>query len=208
MKLVANNEIGLLVDANKIDKLTTIDAIDNEITRIKLTDYMPIKRDTDNGVDTVVEPEEYLAYLQSRRDELIRLEALQKNNDEQIKAPKPDLNVDSPERSKNADLLLELKRKDDVISRLLSVAKKLKSEQNVGFYEGDLPQENKNGSIAINSSLRILLQQFAGDRHISAMGNCAIARGILGDVKAQEFITDLYDETTYKSFLDALGDTK
>lgn len=229
MKLVSNGTLGLLVNPEKIDTFVTLKSIDDEINRVNLMDFTPIIRDTDKKIDMVVEPEDYVAYLENRRKELLAIKKEQSEQAKTVEKPKVEekeqayigptneqkisnhessLNIDSPERSKNADLLLELKRKDDIIKRLLTVAKQLKDEQNVGFYKGKLPDNGQNGSIAINGSLRDVLQYLAGNRHISPMGNCAIARGILGDVKAREFIADLYDESTYQSFLDVLGDTK
>ena len=53
-----------------------------------------------------------------------------------------------------------------------------------------------------------LLRIVYGGSKISLFANIAVARGLLGDTRAETLIDSIYDEGTYSKFIEALkGDT-
>ena len=240
MKLVENGNLGIYVDTEHLKTLMTVDAIDAELDALSLGEIEPVYRDN----DTVVDAKEYAEFLKARR---LEIEAAQKvvhakpitvPNDKKVEIDLPDthdkkveINLsDTPDKGDTdleIDLALQLQHKDDIIARLLAVAKnakvhekttvesdgqvdKLESEQTnkMVFYTGEIPEGGK-GTMAIKPPLRGILLSIMGVLNIdsiSEVGNTIIARGLLGDVRAKDLIDDIYGDGHYDKIIESFGD--
>lgn len=221
MKLVQNGTMGVLVNQDDIAKLTTPKAIEDEINRITLGDYEVVVRDH----NTVVEPEEYIKYL---NELLIAAKAkLDTPSAQTVAAPTQPMPVDDipvPDEHK-LDVEVGLRQRDQIIERLLKAAKEAQKRAedaevklnaaSVGnetakpvYYAGLVPKNDHPTSASIKGPLGDVLRIISGDRKISLFANIAIARGLLGDARAENLIDSIYDEGTYAKFIEALkGDT-
>lgn len=209
MKLVQNGTMGMLVNQDDITKLTTPKAIEDEINRITLADYEAVVRDH----NTVVEPAEYIKYL----NELLTAAKakLDKPSEQTVAAPNQPMPVDDipvPDEHK-LDAELGLRQRDQIIERLLKAAKKAQKRADDAeaklqvtpvLYEGLIPKNDRPTSASIKGPLGDVLRIISGDRKMSLFANIAIARGLLGDARAENLIDGIYDEGTYATFIEAL----
>lgn len=215
MKLVDNNAMGIYVDAEFIKTLTTPELVDAEINRVSMGDFEPVRRDN----NTVVPPDEYIQYLNIRRGQLYtQLEQqLHARNTQShtIVANNELIDAGTPAAldTELAELKLKVMRQDDIIKRLLDVAKRgTDSNNDHGFvthddnvyYDGVLP-DGDSGTAAIKGPLREYIKSISGDRKISEFINTAVARGLLGDDRARVEIDNFYGEGTFDEFLVSLG---
>lgn len=220
MKLVQNGKMGILVNQADITKLTTSKAIEDEINRITLGDYEVVVRDH----NTVVEPEEYIMYL---NELLTAVKAKSDKTSEQTVAasnqPMPADDIPIPDDDK-LDVEVGLRQRDQIIERLLKVAKKAQKRADAAeaklealaenetaapvYYEGSVPESEHRATATIKEPLAELLRVIYGGSKISLFANIAVARGLLGDARAENVIDSIYDEGTYSKFIEALkGDT-
>lgn len=233
MELVRNGEMGVLVNKDDIAKLTTPKVIEDEIDRITLGDYEPVYRDH----DTVVAPEEYIKYLNGLLSTAkAKLDKSSKQSvvaapDQLMPADQTDATSEQPMQSNNIpvsdehelDVEAALYRRDKIIEQLLEVAKneqerakdaeaKLESvlaeTAEPVYYEGSVPENADLATASIKPPLSEILRIIYGDHKISLFANIAIARGLLGDTRAETLIDSIYGEGAYSKFIEALkGDT-
>lgn len=216
MKLVRNGDMGVLVNQADIAKLTTPNAIEDEIDRVTLGDYEPVHRDH----DTVVAPEEYIKYLNGL---LATVKATLDKSPKQavVAAPAqlmPANNIPVPDEHE-LDVEAALYRRDQIIEQLLEVAKneqkrakdaEAKLESVIAetaepvYYKGSVPENDDLATASIKPPLSEILRIIYGDHKISLFANIAIARGLLGDARAENLIDSMYDEGTYSRFIEAL----
>lgn len=232
MKLVRNGDMGILVNQADIDKLTTPNAIEDEINRITLSDFEVVVRDH----NTVVAPEEYIKYLNGL---LAAAKAKSDKSSEQIVAASEPTSVDQTDAAAGQpmqaddisvshedkfDVEAGLRQRDRIIEQLLKVAKKAQKRADAAeakleaiaenetaepvYYEGSIPESDHRATATIKEPLAELLRIIYGDSKISQFANIAVARGLLGDARAENVIDSIYDEGTYSKFIEALkGDT-
>lgn len=216
MKLVDNGTMGVLVDTDVVETLNTPEAIDNEINRITLGDYDVVVRDNNN----VVDPQEYVDYLEQRKQSITTNSVSSEALDEPIHESITEDAVEATEAVSDNEIELlkvQLERQQSVIKRLLTVAKRAQADDESAHellddnafqqvvYVHDIPEADKLGSVSVKGPLREIIHELSGDNAISVIGNAAMARGILGDARAKELIDDLYHEGQYQEFLDSLG---
>lgn len=234
MELVRNGEMGVLVNKDDIAKLTTPNVIEDEIDRITLGDYEPVYRDH----DTVVAPEEYIKYLngllatvKAKLDKSPKQAVVVAVPDQPMPADQTDTTSEQPMPSNNIpvsdehgpDVEAALYRRDQIIEQLLEVAKnkqkrakdaeaKLESvlaeTAEPVYYEGSVPENADLATASIKPPLSEILRIIYGDHKISLFANIAIARGLLGDTRAETLIDSMYDEGTYSKFIEALKGDK
>lgn len=228
MKLVRNGDMGVLVTQADIDKLTTPKAIEDEINRITLGDCEIVYRDH----NTVVAPEEYIAYLNgllASAKEKSNKPADQTDAASDQSAPADDGHV--PDEDK-LDVEAGLRQRDQIIEQLLKVAKAEQKRANEAeaklntaiaeieaadaenkatepvYYAGSVPESEHRATASIKEPLAELLRVIYGGSKISSFANIAVARGLLGDARAETLIDSIYGDGTYSKFIDALkGDT-
>lgn len=230
MELVRNGKMGVLVNKDDIAKLTTPKAIEDEIDRITLGDYEPVYRDH----DTVVAPEEYIKYLNgllstakakldksSKQSVVAAPDQLMPadQTDATSEQPMPANNIPIPDEDK-LDVEVGLRQRDQIIERLLKVAKKAQKRADAAeaklealaenetavpvYYEGSVPESDHRATATIKEPLAELLRIVYGGSKISLFANIAVARGLLGDARAENVIDSIYDEGTYSKFIEAL----
>lgn len=210
IKILNNGEIGIEVSMEHIQTLNTVDSVDAELNKVSLGGYEPVVRDG----NPVVGPAEYLEYLKGRKLELLAVA-----RQTQTVHPAPVIQPRSPlkpEVSDNESLMMaEMKRKDEVIGRLLSYAKSIDASESscgvdgpivdVVYYDGELSSEGTAGNVSVKAPLRNALIDLVGSNKISEYANIAIARGLLGEVAAEEYVTDTYGDGVYEKFLESVG---
>ena len=59
--------------------------------------------------------------------------------------------------------------------------------------------------MSVKAPLRNALIDLVGSNKISEYANIAIARGLLGEVAAEEYVTDTYGDGVYEKFLESVG---
>ena len=145
--------------------------------------------------------------------------------------PTPADDIPVPDENK-LDVEAGLRQRDQIIEQLLKVAKAEQKRANEAeaklntaiaeidaadaenkatepvYYEGSVPESEHRATATIKEPLAELLRIVYGDSKISLFANIAVARGLLGDARAETLIDNIYDEGTYSKFIDALkGDT-
>lgn len=141
--------------------------------------------------------------------------------------PTPADDIPVPDENK-LDVEAGLHRRDQIIEQLLKVAKAEQKRANEAeaklntaiaeieaadaenetavpvYYEGSVPESEHRATASIKEPLAELLRVIYGGSKISLFANIAVARGLLGDARAETLIDSIYDEGAYLKFIEAL----
>lgn len=141
--------------------------------------------------------------------------------------PTPADDILIPDEDK-LDVEAGLRQRDQIIEQLLKVAKAEQKRANDAevklntaiseievadaenkatepvYYEGSVPESEHRATATIKEPLAELLRIVYGGSKISLFANIAVARGLLGDARAETLIDSIYDEGAYSKFVEAL----
>lgn len=145
--------------------------------------------------------------------------------------PTPADDIPVPDENK-LDVEAGLHRRDQIIEQLLKVAKAEQKRANEAeaklntaiaeieaadaenkatepvYYAGSVPESEHRATATIKEPLAELLRIVYGGSKISLFANIAVARGLLGDARAETLTDSIYGDGTYSKFIESLkGDT-
>lgn len=90
------------------------------------------------------------------------------------------------------------------VKQAINDVKSKYTDKNSIFYTHMPTKNDTRGNASIIGGLRDTIKDISGDRKQSDFVNVAIARGLLGDTLAKQYIDSEYGEGMYQDFIDAL----
>lgn len=212
MKLLKNGELGIYVDTSYVESLNTVGLLDDEINNVALGNFDPVAREN----DTVVEPSEYIEFLQLRKSQLMHAlkqqtvsvkkstvspSASKGNSTNEIDALKKQLHHSTMIIRKLMELAKADVAEDVAEDAEIHISSEIKANP---IYNSELNMSASSANAFIKGVFRDIIKNMDPDGKPSDFINVAVARGLLGDDRARLIIDELYDEDMYDKFLERL----